>query len=87
MHRSLALERWGGGSVGAGLGMRYTGVTAVKARPPLPQPLASTLRSDEMQRVSAGGRQTREENIPDRKQDVPLKWFRISGLRPVFPRE
>lgn len=24
------------------------------------------------------------ENIPDRKQDVPLKWFRINGLRPVF---
>lgn len=26
------------------------------------------------------------ENIPDRKQDVPLKWFGISGLRSVFPR-
>lgn len=25
------------------------------------------------------------ENIPDRKQDVALKWFRISGLRTVFP--
>lgn len=66
--------------------MRYTEVATVKVPPPFPTHPASTPRSDEMQRVSARGRQSRE-NIPDRKQDVPLKWFRITGLRPVFPRE
>lgn len=44
----------------------------------------------EVRRDSAGnGREKADEareNIPDRKQDVPLKWFRISGLRPVFPQ-
>lgn len=39
---------------------------------------------------SAGNRRREadeaRENIPDRKQDVPLKWFRISGLRPVLPQ-
>lgn len=40
--------------------------------------------------VSAGncGKKAAEagENIADRKQDAPLKWFGISGLRPVFPK-
>lgn len=26
------------------------------------------------------------ENILDRKQDVPLKWFKVGGLRPVLPK-
>lgn len=42
----------------------------------------------EVRQDSVGNRRSKADkagkNIPDRKQDVPLKWFRIIGLRPVL---